>query len=183
MALEASRPTLGISGVAPVSSFITPVILAMASTPLSARIVSTKCFQTAQESSCKRLEVNGREVRRTHGDQDDHDDDDGHTEDDGHAAAVLWAVPVDGRHEEQNADGGPDDMRPKDGNIKVLEGVPARERGRDGQIRNKQQSADDREEPALRACRRIDAAAIREVAADDHVVERDQTREAHTPRG
>jgi hypothetical protein len=46
IALDASRPTRGSAMVAPLSNFITPVRLAIASTPLSARITLQNCTQT-----------------------------------------------------------------------------------------------------------------------------------------
>ena len=53
IALAASRPTFGSAMVDPSSSFMTPVRLAIASTPLSARITLTNCTQRTLRLSCR----------------------------------------------------------------------------------------------------------------------------------
>ena len=53
IALIDSRRTLGLSGVDPGSSFITPVRFAIASTPESARITPTNCTQSVPRLACR----------------------------------------------------------------------------------------------------------------------------------
>ena len=53
IAFVAVRVTFGFSGVESESGFITPVMLATASTPLSARITPTNATQKCPRSSCR----------------------------------------------------------------------------------------------------------------------------------
>ena len=53
MALSDSRPTLGLAGVDPRSSFITPVRLAIASTPERARMTPTNWTHIVPRLSCR----------------------------------------------------------------------------------------------------------------------------------
>ena len=52
IALAAVRVTFGCADVEPGSSFMTPVRLATASTPLSARITPTNCVHAIAKFSC-----------------------------------------------------------------------------------------------------------------------------------
>ena len=172
IALAASRPTLGFEGSQPGSSFSTPVILAIASTPLSARMVSDEVLPhfPVGLGARERLQIRRGEMRHADGQQDDHEDDHRHAERDRETAAVLRAVPIQPAHDAERAGGGDDDVLLEEWDIEVIEAGPAAERGGDGEIGDQQQRADDREQPALRARGGINAAAIRKVPADDEVV-------------
>ena len=69
---EVSR-TEGRSGVAPASSCITPVLLAAASTPESARIMPTNATQLCHTPPVGELRMEVLQVRHAAHDQDNHD--------------------------------------------------------------------------------------------------------------
>ena len=126
------------------------------------------------------LEIAGGEMGDADGDEQDDDDDRGDGEDDGQRAAMLGAEPIDPAHEEQDGNGGVGDgrlMRGEKGDIEIAEGGPAAEGGGYREIRDEEEGADNREEPALHAGGRVDAAAIGEIAADDGVIDADEAGE------
>src|SRR5881227_486848 len=106
IALIDSRATLGCSMVEPLSSFITPVTLAIDSAPESARMTPTNWTQTF----LARLKEMRRQVRRANADQNDDYDQRWHREGDSETAGMFWAEIIDRAHDQEHRDGGERDV-------------------------------------------------------------------------
>ena len=132
-----------------------------------------------------RLEKFRGQMRSGQRDQHDDHDDGGQRQRHGERAGMLRPEPINEPEKEQH-----DDRRDRDVILQKLQPHdllravghigqrrPAAQRRGHGQVRDQEQGADDREQSALRARRGIDAASIREIAADNRVVYSHQSRQ------
>ena len=111
---------------------------------------------------------------------DEREHDRRHGDDQGRPAHAPWAEPVD---ETDHPDGsqGTQQLNPHAKNLaadtQVTEGIETGERGGDGVVGAERQSSHNGQNAAGRASRRIDAAAIGILAADDQVATTDQEQQ------
>ena len=120
----------------------------------------------------RRFQISKAEMRRAQGD-DGHDDRHHRQgQGDGKAAGMFWPEIVEIADEQNGADGGQLQVFP--GHAKIAHGIPATHGGCHDEVGQQQQRAEHGQHPALLARGRINAAAIREMPANDDVVVADQ---------
>src|SRR6187200_1334816 len=124
-----------------------------------------------------------RQIWHAVGDQRGDDDHGGQRECDGQTAGVFWPKPVSETEDQQHASGGKGDvvfekLQPVNvfgaGN-NISQTGPTTERGCHREVSDQKQRTNYGEQSSLRSRRRINAAAIRKISADDRVVDSDQT--------
>ncbi len=163
--------TLGWASLDPGLSFMTPVALAIASTPDNARTTPTKPFQFLEKppvSGCRCDRVG--QVRQGKGRQEQHHHGRRQRNQEGQPARVAGAEDIEQADDRNRCRRAPFGMR----EAQIIKSGERTDGRRDNVIGNEKEGADNGNDDGPVAHAGINAAAVRVVAADGHVIDADQ---------
>ena len=167
--------TDGRSSVLPGSSFITPVALAIASTPESASTIPTKPAQFCAESSVQRLQMTERlaEMRQAEKPKNNHDDRGRDRNKKREAAGLFRSEQIEQSDDKNRSRSEFFRMR----HAEILKGRKRADRSGHQVIGDEQKRADDGDHLAAMPNTRVNATAVWIKTADNHVVDPDERSE------
>ncbi len=134
-----------------------------------------KSHPRISEILVRRLEISQGKVRPRHEDDGGHHDHRGNRQRNGNTSTMARTEIVENSDQKNGGDRA--HHHPVLRNAEVAQRSPAAQCRGDREIRDKQQSSHHRQQPPLCLRRRVDSAAFRESAADNHVVEPDESRQ------